>query len=331
MVSPLGRRGLLAVAALGGLGACAALRMGGTPATPLPPLDLPPGLPLESRGGLRLNRHAIGFGGLSGLHIDEALRLTAISDLGRWLQADLRLGPEGQPQALEAIETGPLASELPIPLPRSVDGDAEALAPRPGGGWLVGFERRHRVCAYDTLRSPCRPVSMPRELRFAPNNGGLESLAVLADGRWLAITEAMPAEAEGTVRAWLGGPDAWLPLAYRPTPGFVPTDACGLSGGGALVVERRFGLPRGFQGRLLHLPAAALAAARPGGPGGETVLQATTLLPETVLPRENWEGVTSFHHAGRQWVALVADDNELFFQEGLLLFFTVREGVPPLL
>lgn len=322
-----GRRGLLAVAALGGLGACAALRLGGAPATPLPPLDLPPDSPLESRGGLRLNRHVIGFGGLSGLHVDEALRLTAISDLGRWLRAGLRLGPEGRPVALEALETGRLAGELPIPLPRSVDGDAESLAPRPGGGWLVGFERRHRVCAYDTLREACRPIAMPPALRFAPNNGGLESLALLADGRWLAITEALPAtggagaEDGGDVRAWLGEPGQWLPLAYRPTPGFVPTGACGLADGGALVVERRFGLPQGFQGRLLRLPAAALATAR-----AETVLEAETLLPETALPGENWEGVASFRHAGQTWVALLADDNELFFQEGLLLLFTFRDG-----
>lgn len=326
-MSRLRRRGLLAVAALGGLGACAVLRLGGAPATPLPPLDLPPGSLLESRGGLRLNRHAIGFGGLSGLHIDDTLRLTAISDLGHWLQAGLRLGPEGRPAALEAVETGRLSGEFPIPLPRSVDGDAESLAPRPGGGWLVGFERRHRVCAYETLRDACRPVAMPLALRFAPNNGGLESLALLADGRWLAITEALPAgdgaEARemGDVRAWLGTPGAWLPLAYRPTPGFVPTDACGLADGGALVVERRFGLPRGFQGRLLRLPAAALASARE-----ETVLRAETLLPETALPHENWEGVASFRHAGRTWIALLADDNELFFQEGLLLLFTLRDG-----
>ncbi|PHK96018.1 hypothetical protein CR162_05325 [Pseudoroseomonas rhizosphaerae] len=324
MLNPPGRRGLLAMAALGGLGACATLRLAGEPATPLPPLALPPGTPLESRGGLRLNRHAIGFGGLSALHVDDALRLTAISDQGRWLQAGLRLGPEGEPRALEAIETGRLASEFPISLPRSVDGDAESLAPGPGGGWLVGFERRHRVCAHDTLRGPCRPVAMPSALRLAPVNGGLESLAALPGGRWLAITEAMPAEAEGTRRAWLGSPGAWLPLAYRPTPGFVPTDACGLPDGGALVVERGFGLPHGFQGRLLHLPAARLA-----NPGEGAVLQAETLLPETALPRENWEGVASFRHAGRHWVALLADDNELFFQEGLLLLFTFRAGMAP--
>ncbi|MFC7608594.1 hypothetical protein [Teichococcus aestuarii] len=36
--------------------------------------------------------------------------------------------------------------------------------------------------------------------------------------------------------------------------------------------------------------------------------------------------MASFRHAGQTWVALLADDNELFFQEGLLLLFTFRDG-----
>lgn len=314
------RRALLAGAvALAGLGACATLRLGSEPASPIPPLALPPGSRLESRGGLLLNRHAIGFGGLSALHVGDDLTLTAISDHGHWLEARLDLGPAGMPLGLSGLRGGMLDMGFPIPLPRSVARDAESLARLPDGTWLIGFERWHRIRAYPRLDGPGRLVENPPPgIGAQPNNNGLESLAVLADGRWLAVSEGLGVE-EDALRAWLGRPGRWTPLRYRPSPGYVPTDAAPLPDGGALMVERRFSLfEGGFGGRLLHIPAAALAAAGP-----ETVLEAELLLDS--LPRENWEGVSAFRHAGRLWVAMMADDNEMFFQRGLLLLFILRE------
>ncbi|MDJ0386619.1 esterase-like activity of phytase family protein [Roseomonas sp. E05] len=314
------RRALLAGGlALAGLGACAALRFGTDPALPQPPLSLPPDAGLESRGGLLLNRHAIGFGGLSGLHIADDLTLTAISDLGYWLQARLVLDATAQPRTLEAIRTGRLRSGFVLPPPAPLRRDAESLARLPDGTWLVGFERWHHICLYRRLDEPCEVLAAPPPgLSQAPVNGGLESLTVLPDGRWLAITEGLLAGAGPLRRGWIGEPGRWTPLRYRPSPGFVPTDLCALPEGGALVVERRFKLREGgFSGRLLRIPAAQLAH-----PAPENVLEPEPLLLD--LPHENWEGVSCFRHAGRLWVALMADDNEMFFQRGLLLLFTLR-------
>jgi hypothetical protein len=287
---------------------------------PLPRLDLPASSPLESLGGLLLNRAVIGFGGLSALHIDAGLTMTSVSDLGYWLQAQLVLDDAGSPQALTAVRSGGLSDGLVFGLPDKVAVDAESLARMPDGTWLVGFERWHRIRAYDDLAGWGRPAPSPPELREMPLNAGLESLAVLADGRWLAISEGLKQDGDDLLRGWVGHPGAWTPLSYRVSHGFVPTDAAPLPDGGALVVERYFNKWNpGFRGRLKRLPAAALAAPRPG-----TILEPETLLEAAELPQENWEGVTTFPWRGRQLVALLTDDNELFLQKGLLLLFAFR-------
>jgi hypothetical protein len=191
------------------------------------------------------------------------------------------------------------------------------LARLPDGRFLVGFERWHRIRVYEGINGWGGPVDGPPGLSASPVNASLESLAVLADGRWLVITEGLE-HAPGLLRGWIGAPGAWTPLSYRPTPGFLPTDLAPLPDGGALLVERRFSLwERGFKGRLLHLPAARLA-------GPDAVLTGDVLLDEAQLPRENWEGVSSFAWRGRRMVAMLTDDNELFLQRGLLLLFAVR-------
>lgn len=311
------RRLALALLASGLLAACAPPH--GPPATPLPPLPLPAAHPLRSLGGLLLNRDVIGFGGLSGLHVDDNLRLTAISDTGRWLRARLVLDEAGHPQGLAELESGPLSDGLPISLPGRFSVDAESLARLPDGRFLVGFERWHRIRAYDGISSWGEPVEAPPGLSAAPLNASLESLAVLADGRWLVITEGLE-HAPGLLRGWVGAPGAWTPLAFRPTPGFLPTDLTPLPDGGALLVERRFNVwERGFTGRLLRIPPERLAALTAG-----SVLAGDVLLTEAELPRENWEGVSTFAWRGRRLVAMVTDDNEFFLQKGLLLLFSFR-------
>ncbi|RKK04573.1 esterase-like activity of phytase family protein [Pseudoroseomonas wenyumeiae] len=312
------RRRLLA--ALGGLGLLAACGADAPPATPLPPLTLPADSPLVSLGGLLLNRKAMGFGGLSGLHIDPDLTLTAVSDLGRWLQARLVLDEAGQPQGLEALRSGRLSDGLPIPLPGKLSRDAESLARLPDGTWLVGFERWHRIRAYDRIDGWGEPVEMLPGLRQAPLNGGLESLTVLADGRWLAVAEDLRLGDGGRLRrVWVGRPGDWTVLSYRPTPGYVPTDAAALPDGGAVLTERSFSLLGGFQGQLKRVPAAALA-----NPAPDAVLEPEVLLDAATLPMENWEDVASFSWRGRQFLALMTDDNEFFLQKGLLLLFAFR-------
>ena len=280
------------------------------------PFVVPPGQgTLRPLGGLEINTAAIGFGGFSGLHLDEALNLTVISDTGRWFRATLLLQGE-RPTGLGPAIRGQLRDGAGDPLARGRPTDAEALTRRADGTWLVGFERWHRIRAFRDLAAPGAYFEAPPGLDAAPSNGGLEALASLADGRLLGIAEFLNAPGDATLRrAWLGGPGTWRATTYRPAPGFAVTDAAVMPDGGALVLERRFALLEGgFAGRLVHVTAAALMG--PGPIEGTPVL---TLPPDG--PAENWEGVAILRRGPVLWVALLSDDNQNGFQRSLLLLY----------
>ncbi len=278
--------------------------------------------PLRGLGGFELDAARLGAANLSGIHLDNDLVATMVDDRGRWAQARIELR-EGIAHRLVPIASGPLRDGAGRPLSRGRAADAESLARLPDGTWLVGFERWHRLRAYRRIDGPGGYVDAPPGLDRAPLNGGLEALALLADGRLLAITEELaPPGAPALRQAWIGRPGHWMPLAWQPEPGFVPVDAAGLPDGGALVLERRFTLLTGFAARLVRVPAPALAAAREGGVlAGAPILR----LDGGALPAENWEGVAVARHGGRTIVALVADDNGSLLQRSLMLLFELRD------
>lgn len=304
--SPLGGPGLRAEEAL---------------ARPVTFAPLPPGSRVEWLGGLEINDAALGFGGLSALHLAEDLQVTAISDIGRWMTARLEMQGD-RPAGLSGLRTGSLNDGAGRPMPRGFGTDAEALARLPDGTWLVGFERWHRIRAYARLDGPGLYVEAPPGLELAGGNAGLEALAVLPDGRWLAIVEAMAVPGQpGATRAWLGGPGRWTALAYRPAEDFNPSDASPLPDGGALVLERSFSIFRGFGGRLVRLSAEALR-----GAGPDTVLEGEEILRfGAPLPVDNFEGVSAVRIGGRTVVAMVSDDNQNLLQRTLLLLFVLAD------
>lgn len=267
-----------------------------------------------------LDTAAWGFGGFSGLNLASDMTLTAISDVGHWWRAPLLLR-DGRLAGLGAVRHGPLRDAAGAALPRYPLGDAECLVRLANGDWLVGFERRHRILRYRDLAGPGVPFDAPPGLAGAPNNGGLEALTLLADGRLLAIAEALPGAAGPMSRmAWLGSQAGarmnWTPTSYTPAAGMEPTDAAALPDGGALVLERSFSLFRGFKARLACLAPEALRANAP--------LTAETWLdlpPDAAA--ENWEGVAVARHAGQMLVVLVADDNQSQLQQSLLLLYAM--------
>ena len=317
----LSRRAILG-GVLASLPGCAAAQREGLFAWPFALPDLPPGSPLRPLGGMEIDRGVLGFGGLSGLHIAPDLSLTVVSDLGRFAEMSLVRDAQSRPFRLSVKRAGALLDGSGRPLARGRAGDAEALARLPDGSWLVAYERWHRIRRHARIDGPALHIESPPGLEHAPRNGGLESLAVLADGRWLAITEelAVP-DAPGAVAGWLGGPGAWVPIGWRPAPGMAPVDAAPLPDGGALVLERGFSLLGGFTARLTRIGASALARTRPGG-----MLEGEELLRFSApLPVENYEAVSVVRHQGRLLVGIVSDDNESWLQRTLLLLFELAE------
>ena len=309
------RRGFLA--ALGATSAASAKAQNAAQPFALP--DLPG--PLRPLGGLVLAPDLLGGGGFSGVHLAPDLTLTLISDRGHWAEARLLL--DGlTPIGLHPLRHGPLRDEAGKPIPRGFAADAEALARLPDGTWLVAFERRHRIRAYRHLDGPGTYVAAPPGLENAPPNGGLESLAVLPDGRLFAIAETFtPPDRPELRHAWLGVPGRWTPLYWQPAPGFHPTDGAILPDGRALVLERRFSLLGGFAARLALTAPDALRSAREGAVlHGETIL----MLDDAPLPSENWEAVAVTRFGDQTLVALISDDNESILQRSLLLLFAWR-------
>ena len=305
------------LAALGATGAASAKAQHAAQPFALP--DLPG--PLRLLGGLVIDAAALGGGGFSGVHLAPDLTLTLISDRGHWAEARLLL--DGlTPVGLAPLRHGPLRDEAGKPIPRGFAADAEALARRPDGTWLVAFERRHRIRAYRRLDGPGLYVAAPPGLEAAPPNGGLESLAVLQDGRLFTIAETFsPPDRPELRHAWLGVPGRWMPLYWQPAPGFHPTDAAILPDGRALVLERRFSLLGGFSARLVMTAPDALRSAREGAVlRGETIL----MLNDAPLPSENWEAVAVTRFGDQTLVALISDDNESVLQRSLLLLFAWR-------
>jgi hypothetical protein len=307
----LSRRAALALALA--VGGCRIDPLPGSAAVIVPPFPLTG--PLRSLGGLDIDNDRLGAGGLSGMVIDEALVATFIDDRARWAQARIILR-DGVAAGLSPVASGPLRDDAGRAIPPGFGGDAEALAQLPDGTWLVGFERWHRIRAFRRLDGAGSYVEAPAGLDAAPSNGGLETLAVLGDGRLLAIAEALPPAGSPALRqGWVGGPGRWAPLAYRPAPGFEPVDAAGLPDGGALVLERRFRWWEGFAGRLVRVPASGIV---PGAVlGGTEILR----IDGRPVPAENFEGVAVVRHAGRTLVGIVADDNHTRLQRSLLLLF----------
>ncbi|TWA87332.1 hypothetical protein FBZ83_101194 [Azospirillum brasilense] len=314
---------LLAVA-----GGCAAVAGNGGPAESSVPVALDRDRPdlsevgaLRFRGALRLPAGA-GVGGLSGLWVsDSGDRFVAVSDLGKSVTGRLSYDAQGRLAGAGQYDVRPLALDKD-PDYRGRLNDSEDLARLPDGGWLVPFERNHRILRYEGAarpEGPPRKLPTPPGLESAPSNGGVEALAALADGRILAIEEGD----DNGVRerhAWIAPTDLkkrgdWQPLTYRAAPRFRPTAAAPLPDGGVLVLERRVSLLGGWAARIVHVPADSLR-------GGATMDGVELARLEPPLLTDNFEGLAVRPGPdGDLLVYVVSDDNRSPLQRTYLMMF----------
>ena len=277
---------------------------------------------LDFLGGLELTSPDRRFGGLSGLAIGaDGTRMTAITDRGYWIEARLDYDAAGRLVGIGDAALYPIRDAAGQPLEGSWR-DAEALTRLADGRRAVGFERRHRIWLYggDVAHAAGQALAMPAELGAAPNNGGIEALTQLADGRLLALTEDFRAP-EGGLRGWIIALDggAAAPLAYLPAPDFHPTALALLPDGDVLVLERRFTVIAGPGARLVRVARAAIA------PGAIVSGRELGRL-EAPLTVDNFEGLAVRRDAvGRTLIYLVSDDNFNPVQRTLLMQFRLAE------
>ncbi len=278
------------------------------------------------RGGIAMTSHSRNFGGWSDLVVSPDNRtLTSISDNGAWFTAEIQRDEEGNLTGLSKGAIGPLRDLKGRPLADKSWADAEGMGLMPDGSWIVSFERHHRIWRYPTLDGTPQPITMPPNFDRQPNNGGVETLAALGDGRIVAISEEYSLRPNALV-GWIGRPVGggqggylWDMFEYMKVPYFNPTAIRPLPDGSFVVLERAFDFMRGVRARLVHFPASALKA--DAVIDGEELARLAS--PYTV---DNMEGlaITTGEH-GETLLWLIADDNFNPLQRNLLMLFELEK------
>jgi hypothetical protein len=224
---------------------------------------------LRWRGGLVLSSREPRFGGWSDLWVaPDGRALRAVSDEGSWLAATLRYDAAGRLIGVEPGLIGSLRGENGRFLDGKLETDAEGLARLPDGGWLVSFERDHRVLHYPPgeekagqgLAGQPRRLTTPPEFRRQPVNGGVEAMVVLPDRRTVLISEDA-SERPGTALGWIvDDAGAWRKFHYQTRDSdHRPTSAAVLPDGDLVLLERAFDRARGVRVAVKRVRVADIA------------------------------------------------------------------------
>ena len=256
------------------------------------------------------------FGGFSGLALEEDGAFVALTDKAHWARATMVLDAGGALTGIDGLEVDRLKDAEGTNLMDAFT-DSEALTRAPDGAWLIGFERRHRIGRFATLRAPEETLAPLPGVDALPLNGSLESVLALPDGRIVALAEEGD---EGGFPGWIVEGKAVARFTVAKEGWFVPTDlALGPDGDWVYLLERRFTLIGGFGARVRRFPLAALE---------EGARIEAELLAEIVRAplAENYEGLAVTRDAaGRQIVYMISDDNFRALQRTLLLQFVLED------
>jgi hypothetical protein len=277
--------------------------------------------PFSWRGGLTLTSETEDFGGFSGLVLGKDCEsLLAVSDRGNWLQATLTYDG-AKPGGLTNAVMSPILDGKGKP-PRSKRwGDAEALTRLENGDHAVGFESRVRIGNYDItkdgLEARFEALPSPAAIADGPENGEIEALGELSDGRLLAIAEKQ-FDAAGTAMAWAwqGRETTSFSIArydeYRVTDLAIDSDS-------VLTLERRF--------TTGSLPGMAIRRFKVSD-----IVDGGTVVPELLLEAtaplyviDNMEAMAICGRDGETRVTVMSDDNfNTSVQSNILLQFAYR-------
>lgn len=255
-----------------------------------------------------------GFGGFSGLIVDApANRLLAINDKGDWWSSvfdALALTPPTKNAIFEYASGSHGASKTAL--------DAESIVVHKGGV-LVSFEQQHRLEWLSIPGQVAEPSAFMRNVPFdgISDNGGMEAIAFLSDGRLLAFAER-GLDQEGRLKAWLSTETETQQLFFLPPDNFAPTDAATLPNGDVLLLLRHYSVVDGVAAKVHHIRSSDI---RPGA-----VLIGTEVLHLTPqMSVDNMEGldvVALDDNTVR--LVMISDDNFNPLQRTLLTMFDYK-------
>lgn len=270
------------------------------------------------RGGLEIAPGEDDIGGISGLTWHDE-RLYAVGDDGHWFAIE----PDesnGNLLDLVSVTRGRLYDERGRRLKGKDSVDAEAIETVAGGGFIVAFEREHRILSYRNLDGPGVPTGRSDLLAAmslvegALPNAGLETLAfsndvMIACGEW--AREGEP----NCVHSSMGGNARFAVQAPPPIAqhGGAPTDAACTDDSTCFVLFRSYRAPEdggeGNRAAIVKLPKDA----------PPQVLAVFT----APLTLDNFEGLAVREQYGKTFLYLVSDNNFSDDQRTLLMKFEI--------
>ncbi|QUL36621.1 esterase-like activity of phytase family protein [Erythrobacter sp. JK5] len=271
---------------------------------------------LRYLGGIDLPRLGQNIGGLSGLRWDAGT-LLALTDDARWVRIAVR-ERDSRLVGVGEITTGSLLGFEGEPLTGKEAGDSEALTRSADGGWLVAFERDHRVWRYPALGERPEPTAVDPVALFGAleANRGIETLAGDETGLFACAERWSGPDDLGNCIRQVAGADPERVVVSPQGPlyelGGTPTDADFASDGTLYLLFRSYSPGDGNGAEIVAL-----------NPRDERRALATLRPPLTV---DNFEGLAVREEGGRTFLYLVSDDNFSGSQRTLLLKFAV---VPP--
>lgn len=282
------------------------------------------------KGGIKVDPGEENIGGISGLEWHDGA-LWAVSDDGRWL----RIVPDeagSELVDLTSLDMGRLRDLKGKELKKKELSDAEAITRDPEGGWLIAFERQHRVWRYASLGGPATATDNRSDTKSAVEltqnadpNAGLETLAVGAD-TMIACAESGAEDRPNCSLSSMGGSQQFrlsVPDLVAEHRG-APVDASCTAKDICYVLYRSYRPGEGNRAAIVEF-----------SPNSETRMLAAIIPPLTV---DNFEGLAFREHNGRRYLYLASDDNfnNCFkrdrdgCQDTLIMKFEIKQDeVPP--
>lgn len=273
------------------------------------------------RGGLTLVSPEENFGGFSGLVMGKDCEdLLAVSDRGNWLTA--RLSYDGDRiSGLADAEMAPIRDSNGKPPKGKLWGDSEAVARLADGRIAVGFESKVRFGSFDLakkgLEARFTPLPFPLDIDAGPENGEIEALGELSDGRLIGIAE-QSLDAGGNIRGWAWKGQRATFFSVVPYGDYRVTDLA-VDGDSVLTLERRFSAGTLPGMAIRRFAIADIAQGRPLEP--ELLLEARA--PLYII--DNMEAMALCEREGETRLTLMSDDNFLTaVQSNIILQFAYR-------
>lgn len=265
------------------------------------------------------------FGGFSGIAMIGPRRFLLVGDTG--LVTGFTLYPDGRVMRpfIAPLPDGPGSSNDKFAR------DAEALTATPDGShYWIGFEFYHSIYRFGPSLVKAEAKSRPAAFKGLWKNGGIEALARLQDGRFLAIAEDPekdgPNKGKAGVAAFLFQgdptevPDQLMRFRYDAEGKGAVTDVQQLPDGRLIVLHRDLSIFAGF------ISTVAIADLNGIGPG-EVMKSKQIARIKAPAIADNFEGLAVTTEGPDWYVWMLSDDNLMGFQRNLLIKYKIDRGL----